>query len=176
MTDLQDGWLRLDDHVSGGVVVRGPGEGEIPTPPDGDMINVLVDGSHTRGLVSFMEYRVAPNGEGPPAHWHPGHDELFYVVQGELGMLGDRTRKVYQPRDFVFIPRGVMHTFWNPTDAETIFVSAWSPSGAEQAFVKAHELLQRFQVSDFEGIPREVLEEELIPLVGTNPAPADWGK
>lgn len=173
MSDKQDGWGTVG-IVSEGVVVRSPGEGVIPTPPEGDSINVLVDGSHTRGMVSFMEYTIGGGGEGPPAHWHPGHDELFYVVQGELGMLGDKTRKVYGPREFVFIPRGVMHTFWNPTLEETIFVSAWSPSGAEQAFVKAHELLQRFGVSDFAGIPEDVLNEELLPLIGTNPAPADW--
>jgi mannose-6-phosphate isomerase-like protein (cupin superfamily) len=174
MSDERDGWKRLDAITSEGVVYVPAGQGAIPTPPAGDEINILVDGEHTRGLVSFLEYRIAAAGEGPPAHWHPGHDELFYVVQGELGMLGDTTRRVYQPREFVFIPRGVMHTFWNPTDEETIFVSAWSPSGAEQAFVKAHELLQRYRVSDFAGIPMDVLEEELIPLIGTIPAPADW--
>lgn len=176
VSDTQEGWKSLDEITAEGIVVRAPGEGAIPTPPEGDSINILVDGSDTRGLVSFMEYRIGPKGEGPPAHWHPGHDELFYVVNGELGMLGDKTKKVYGPRDFVFIPRGVMHTFWNPTLEETIFVSAWSPSGAEQAFVKSHELLQRFGVSDFTGIPADVIEEELLPLIGTLPAPENWPK
>ncbi|MEU9888899.1 cupin domain-containing protein [Sphaerisporangium sp. NPDC051011] len=176
MSDKQDGWGHVDGILSDGVIVRTPGEGAIPTPPEGDFINVLVDGSHTRGLASFLEYRIAPNGEGPPAHWHPGHDELFYVVQGELGLLGDTKRKVYGPRDFVFIPRGVVHTFWNPTGEETIFVSGWSPAGAEQAFIKAHELLLRYGVSDFQGIPGDVIAAELLPLIGTNPAPADWPK
>jgi mannose-6-phosphate isomerase-like protein (cupin superfamily) len=141
MSDPLDGWKTLNEPHSEGLRIIRPGEIEIEEPSK-DHLSILVDGDHTRGLASFIEYRIVPNGEGPPSHWHPGHDELFYIVSGELGMLADTKREVFGPRSFVFVPRGVNHTFWNPTDEETIFVSAWTPPGAEQNFLRYHNWMR----------------------------------
>lgn len=126
-----------------GVVYRAAGDGAIPSIGfDGDTVNILVDGSHTRGLGAFLEYVIAPRGKGPGLHWHRGYDELFYIVRGRLGVTAAGSTQELSERDFVFVPRGVVHTFWNPTDEECIFVSGWAPPGSEQFFAKSYEAVQ----------------------------------
>ncbi|WP_432825558.1 cupin domain-containing protein [Dactylosporangium sp. CA-092794] len=133
----------MSEPTDKGIVILAPGEIEMPEPSSADFLSILADGSHTRGLASFIEYRIAPRGEGPPTHWHPGHDELFYVVKGELGMRAGDQRDVFGPRSYLFVPRGAIHTFWNPTDEETLFVSGWTPPGAEQTFIRYHNYLKQ---------------------------------
>src|SRR5262245_36865408 len=98
MGDELDGWKTVDKPDNRGIVVSAPGDIEIPSLgfPE-DFLSVLADASNTRGLASFLEYRIAPHGKGPPAHWHTSHDELFYVVTGQLGMLAGETRDLFGP-------------------------------------------------------------------------------
>ncbi|MGD9998050.1 MAG: cupin domain-containing protein [Ilumatobacteraceae bacterium] len=155
MGDERNGWGSLDAPTTDGVYARRPDEHAIPTPSD-DVVHVLADGSNTRGLASFLEYRLSPRASGPPVHWHAKTDELFYVVSGQLAMRSGDNDQVLGPRDFAFVPRGAPHTFSNPTDDETVFVSAWTPAGAEQAWLIAHHLIGEFGL---EGIPPERLAE-----------------
>jgi mannose-6-phosphate isomerase-like protein (cupin superfamily) len=149
MTSTDDvarpGWERVSETHEQGVVFKSAGEGEFPSPgaPE-DTINILVDGSHTRGLLAFLEYEIGPKGTGPGLHWHRGYDENFYVVSGSLGTKAAGVERILKPRDFVFVPRGVIHTFFNPSETEACrFVSCWTPPGAEQIFPLAHEALAR---------------------------------
>lgn len=138
-----DPWEFVSEPHTEGVVYRAPGEGEIPSIGfEGDRINILVDGTHTRGLGAFLEYTVAPQGKGPGLHWHRGYDELFYVVRGTLGVIAAGESREMGEREFVFVPRGVVHNFWNPTDEECIFVSGWAPPGSEQFFAQSYAAVQ----------------------------------
>ncbi|MFD9550611.1 cupin domain-containing protein [Nocardia salmonicida] len=138
-----DGWESVDKPHRNGVVYRPAGEGKIPAAGmEGDFVNVLVDGTHTRGMGSFLEYTIAPHGKGPGLHWHRAYDELFYVVVGTLKVIAAGVERTLQPRDFVFVPRGVIHSFWNVSDEECVFVSGWTPPGAEQIFIQANELIE----------------------------------
>ena len=169
MADAQDGWGLVDVPTSDGVYARRPDENAIPTPSN-DQVNVLADGSNTRGLGSFLEYRLSPRASGPPVHWHAQTDELFYVVTGQLGMRSGGVDEVLGPRSFAFVPRGAPHTFWNPADEECVFVSGWTPAGAEQAWLLAHHLIGEYGI---EGIPADRLRElmELADTIVVEPAP-----
>ncbi len=158
-----DPWGSVDAAISSGTVAIAPGENAITTPSN-DLVNVLADGSHTRGLASFLEYRLAARSPGPPTHWHPAYDELFYIVSGRMGMRTPDSEGEYGPRSFVFVPRGMPHTFWNPTDDECVFVSAWTPAGAEQAWLMAHHLMNEFGVvdGDYSGVPGDRIAELLV--------------
>jgi mannose-6-phosphate isomerase-like protein (cupin superfamily) len=57
-----------------------------------------------------------------PLHVHHEDDEAWYVLAGELTVRAG-------PRDFhlgvggaVLVPRGVPHTYWNPTAAATTYL------------------------------------------------------
>lgn len=157
MGDTRDGWGSLDAPDDEGVYARRPDEKAIPTPSN-DWVHILTDGSNTRGLCAFLEYRLSARSSGPPVHWHPAYDELFYVVSGQLGMRSGGVDEVLGPRGFAFVPRGAPHTFWNPTDDECIFVSAWTPAGAEQAWLLARHLMGEF------GAPERIPPDRLAQL------------
>jgi len=66
------------------------------------------------GHAAVLMQTVLPNG-GPPAHYHEGVDELFYLVDGELEVwVGDR-HVVLRPGMSATLPRGVVHRFDNTT-------------------------------------------------------------
>lgn len=139
--DGQDhGWERVLEPSTVGSFVTRAGVGAVSPGAPGEVINVLVDGSHTRGLATFLEARIAAGQSGPPTHWHRGHDEFFYLVSGELAVTAAGDEHVLRARDFLFVPRGVSHSFGNPSDQECIFVSGWNPPGAERLFHRLQEL------------------------------------
>ena len=121
----------------------------------GDIVTLKSTQLETEGRVAFLEYESAPGFAGPPPHTHDGHEELFYVVSGELNMLVGDDILVCKPGDFAFAPRNVRHTFWNEGGNVCKFVAAFSPAGFEGIFEPAHEsVLAGVEMSDAE-------EEEL---------------
>lgn len=123
-------------HEDGVVVHRGdeqalPALG-MPGGDNRDTVRLLLDGTNTRGAAAIVEYTIAPRGDGPGLHWHRTFDEYFYIVSGNLCMQAAGRSAVYGPRDFVFVPRGVIHDFWNESAlSPCIFVSGWTPAGSE---------------------------------------------
>ncbi|QWA23391.1 cupin domain-containing protein [Streptomyces sp. JCM17656] len=60
-------------------------------PTDGELIDVAgvahffrLTGEHTGGHFAFEEFSLAPGTIGARPHVHEGHDEYFYVLEGEL--------------------------------------------------------------------------------------------
>jgi quercetin dioxygenase-like cupin family protein len=90
----------------------------------------------TGGRLGLVHATVPP-GEGPPPHVHVEHDELFYVLAGELEFLdGQRTFRG-GPGDAVFLPRGHRHRFRNVGDTDAVMLFVYTPSGVEEGFIDA---------------------------------------
>ena len=71
---------------------------------------VRPNGENADGPIAFVEVWV-PAGSGPPMHVHPGTEEAYQVLSGELDVLdGERTFRV-RPGDFVLVPPGVPHAY-----------------------------------------------------------------
>ena len=160
----QRGWERVLEPTKDGTFITRRGAGAMPAGAPDEEVNILVDGSHTRGLASFLEYRIGAQRPGPPNHWHRGHDELFYVTSGALVVSTNGQENTLEERDFLFVPRGVTHSFRNPSDEECIFVSGWNPPGAESIFHKFQELTPE-ELSSPEVLGR------LLEDVDTHPVP-----
>ncbi|MDO3104577.1 cupin domain-containing protein [Mycobacteroides abscessus] len=112
----------------------------MPEMVNQDTVRLLLDGGNTRGLAAVVEYTIAPRGEGPGLHWHRTFDEYFYVVSGQLSVQAAGHSRLFGPRDFVFVPRGIVHDFWNDSaSAACVFLSGWTPAGSEGVW-KADEL------------------------------------
>jgi quercetin dioxygenase-like cupin family protein len=63
-----------------------------------------------------------PKSAGTPLHINTLEDENYYVVNGTLTFqVGEQTIEA-PTGSFVRIPRGVVHTHWNATDAP---VNSW---------------------------------------------------
>lgn len=68
---------------------------------------------HPDGEKLLAENFVAPN-IGPAMHTHWLQDEVFTVVNGNLGYeIKGEGKKFAGPGDTVFFKRGVPHRFWN---------------------------------------------------------------
>lgn len=112
---------------------RGDGH-NITASAGGDLASIKASGAENEGRISFLEYQPAIGEQGPMPHTHAHHEELFYVVSGELHMLLGEESVLARPGDFAYVPRNVAHTFWNEGPETCTFVAAFSPAGFERIF------------------------------------------
>jgi mannose-6-phosphate isomerase-like protein (cupin superfamily) len=101
----------------------------------GQEVRVLLSASDTGGTHSLFELQCPP-GDGPPPHIHSNEDETFIVLEGEVEFLigapeGLRVHRV-GPGGCAFGPRGVAHTFRNPTDRPARVLVLATPGGFER--------------------------------------------
>ena len=114
--------------------------GAVLVPPDGGKLfwvhgllaDIKATDAETRGTYSLVEITLAPAPvPGPPLHIHKSEDEAFYVLDGTVNVqIGDDT-VVGEPGAFIFMPRGTVHRFWNPSSTPTRFLTIFSPPGFE---------------------------------------------
>lgn len=90
----------------------------------------------TNGAMSFCEFTLGPWDTGPVLHVHTSVDEALYVVSGTLlTQLGEH-RSEADAGAFVWMPRGVGHTFSNagPDPVHVLVVAV--PGGLEEMFAE----------------------------------------
>lgn len=118
----------------------------ISAPSDGERINfigetvrMLVDSHASDGsMVQFEAF--SPPGGGPPLHTHANDDESFFILEGNVKFSIDGKESVQGPGNFVFAPRGSLHTFCNLGPGRSRMLITCSPSGIETAFREAAKL------------------------------------
>src|SRR5713226_9753270 len=122
-------------------VILKAGEGRtIPLGP----IQMVVqeDGTHTRGTLGVAEFAVPPHAPTPPPHIHHAHEEVFYVLEGELEFLADAETVRASAGTFVMVPIGALHTFSNPTDKPARFLNTFTPPLYIRYFEEVSKLIQ----------------------------------
>lgn len=124
-------------------VFKRPDEGESVGNPLGGALAFKVRGEHSDGRMTAFETFVAP-GEGPPLHTHAHEEETLYVLEGDVRFKLGNDLQRGGPGAFVFIPRGVRHTFQNVGDGRARVLIHFSPAGMEHFF-------ERFEASDKRG-------------------------
>ena len=72
---------------------------------------VLATDSQTDQAFSLLRTQGEPPGFGPPMHVHHDAAEAFYVLEGDYEMLLEDRRELCPPGTFVFVPKGLAHTF-----------------------------------------------------------------
>ena len=72
---------------------------------------VLADADQTAGDLTVLQTQGEPPGFGPPLHRHRDAAEAFFVLEGEYQMFLDGEQYLCPPGSFVYVPRGVPHTF-----------------------------------------------------------------
>ena len=78
----------------------------------GDTYTFKATGDSTGGALALLEASIPP-GSGPPPHVHADEDEAFYVLSGALQVAAGEQILEARAGDFVFVPRGTLHSFKN---------------------------------------------------------------
>lgn len=95
----------------------------------------------TGGGLSIVEHPLAPRGLGAPLHTHTREDEYSYVLEGRIGVQLGEDVLTLGVGDLVLKPRGVPHTFWNPTDEPACLLEIITPGGFEGYFRRVAEIV-----------------------------------
>src|ERR1700712_4747787 len=72
---------------------------------------VLASSEQTLGDFTVLQTQNEPPGFGPPLHRHRDAAEAFFVLEGEYLMFLDHEQHRCPPGAFVYVPRGLPHTF-----------------------------------------------------------------
>lgn len=87
--------------------------------------------TQTAGTVSVYEGGLPARTAGPPLHVHSETDEALYILEGEVTIrLGPETLRA-DAGSFVWMPRGVPHTFANLAGAPVRMLGIAVPGGIE---------------------------------------------
>jgi quercetin dioxygenase-like cupin family protein len=150
-----------------GVVAR-PGEGERVASPIGGDVTFVVRGDQTNGALAALDVTVPP-GEGPPLHVHTREDETIYVLEGDLRFKLDGMLSTTPPGSFVFVQRGVAHSFQNVGDEPGRLLITFAPAGMEGFFDRLSGLAA-FDLDAFREAGAEVgMEVVGPPLAESDP-------
>jgi mannose-6-phosphate isomerase-like protein (cupin superfamily) len=113
--------------VEGGGVVHLPGEGR-GIDMGGFQVLVHADADTTNGAFSLVETSEREAGLGPPLHVHDDCAESFIVIHGRYRMHLAGTDFECPTGSFVFVPRGMTHTF-QALDAGSRKLNLYTPAG-----------------------------------------------
>jgi len=130
-------------------IVLGTGAGKmLPVGPH----QVRLVYREAEGPYSLIEWIAPPAVPGPPLHVHRATEEAFYVLDGTFGFqVGDGL--IEGPAGaFVFVPRGLAHTYWNQGSTPARLLIVISPPGFESYFEELSEGLAAAGDSQEEAI------------------------
>lgn len=96
-----------------------PGEGEL-------VGNNVVKAA--RPELSLIEFEVKPGG-GVAPHFHKGHSDSFYVLEGELEFHVGHEIVHGSSGTYVLAPPGVIHFFTNVSDKPAKALNLHTPGG-----------------------------------------------
>jgi uncharacterized RmlC-like cupin family protein len=85
-----------------------------------------------------MHMLVMPAGASAVAHYHEAHETAIYVLEGTVefrhGPELEYCDRV-QAGDYVYIPAGVPHQPYNPTDARSVAIIARTDPNEQESVV-----------------------------------------
>lgn len=134
-----------------GAIVLAPGEGRRVTLGPADVV-FKVTKEDTSGNFAFCEYTAAAGFAGPLPHIHWDHEEVFYVLEGNIDIkIGEHTVEA-GAGTFAMVPRGSAHTFSNPGDSPAKLLGMFSPAGYEGYFEELRTMLESDPAASREAV------------------------
>lgn len=125
-----EGTLSNEPPVRAPVV--GPAEGS-SVDLGGMGVVFKIWGEATDGALAIVEHPMDARRLVPP-HVHEAEDELSYVLEGTFGVRVGEFEAEAGPGSYIYKPKGIPHTFWNPTDAPARMIELIFPAGFERFF------------------------------------------
>ncbi len=91
----------------------------------------------TGGAFDLCE-TTAPPDSGPPPHRHSRDDEMFFILEGQFGLVFGDQSLTAKAGEAVYLPKNIVHTYKNIGSKPGRFLVWAMPSGFAE-FVKAME-------------------------------------
>ncbi len=104
----------------------------------GERMTFLITGKETGGAFFLADVSVAPGG-GTPPHIHHREDESFHILEGSLTVQVGGDTITASAGDFVYLPRGIAHSFKNTGDGYAKALVLTTPAGLENYFAEVFE-------------------------------------
>ena len=112
-------------------------DGQLRAPDEGEVIEargnrIVIKSASASQLV--CDYTAPPRFPGPPLHLHPGFDESFLVLGGELKVTVREQVIELVSGASAYVSGSAPHTFANPSSEPVRFILVCSPGGWEHFF------------------------------------------
>jgi len=115
--------------------VLGPGDGKrIQFATSGFDLVFKAWGKRRSGDHDVAEFLLPPGFRGPGPHVHRKHEELFYVLQGEVEFLVGEQSVLLRPGSLALVAPGNVHDFRNSGSAKARLLFISSPAGLDSYF------------------------------------------
>jgi len=137
---------------------------------DAGTVTLKAVAADSGGTLSAYEFVTPPATAGPPLHLHRTWDEAFYVLEGEMTFLIDGHTHRAPAGSFVFVPRGILHTFWNAGDAPAKQLVVFTPAGIEAYFEEVTRVLADGGDEALEAAAALMAKHDMIVPPATGPA------
>src|SRR5215213_6014348 len=151
-------------------VVCAPGAGHRIPLGDAGTVTLKAVAADSGRTLSAYEFVTPPATAGPPLHLHRTWDEAFYVLEGEMTFLIDERTHAAAAGSFVFIPRGIVHTFWNASEAPATQLVVFTPAGIEAYFEEVTRVLADGGDEALEAAAALMAKHDMIVPPATGPA------
>lgn len=127
---------------------------------------VLADGEATGGQLVLGEARLPAHTSGPNLHVHTREDESAYIIEGVLTVVVGEERFEATSGEFIWLPRGVPHTFANRSSDPVRVIGAIVPGGLEGMFMEQAEYFASLTGPPDEAILAEIGARYGLSVVG----------
>jgi len=127
-----------------------------------ETLNVLGTPMHVKStgdVAMFLADHPVPPGYFVPPHRHEGDDELLFVIDGELTLIGEAGETRLGPGESATFVRGTLHGLRNDTGRTVRFVVAATPG------FQAAEMFRHFDRAGRET-GRPLRPEEIVAIAG----------
>lgn len=148
-----------------GHVIGPDGIERFASPAAGEAVILRASGAETDGQFDLMEFRTPPGPGITPLHIHHDHDEVYFVIEGELTIqIGEGVQRVTAGACGI-IPRGTPHTYQNTGADLTRFLGMYLPGGQWGMLREVSEAGPVTSEADIERV-QPILEEYNTEMVG----------
>ena len=148
-------------------IVRDSGEGEQRWFFGGGVHTWKVLAEETNGELSVFE-DMLERGKTTPLHSHPEHDEIVYVIEGEILVHANGEPRAVGAGGLVVTPRGIPHAFVVTSERARLLVIA-TPGSKAESFYRSASTAGTSGAVDFAKIGASAKETGATAVLGPPP-------
>jgi quercetin dioxygenase-like cupin family protein len=123
----------------------------------------------TANSVDMFRMTVQPNARVPVPHYHESWDETVYGLTGTLTFSVDGRQVALAPGESLFIKRGVVHGFSNPTHDPASCLSVLTPGVLGKGYFREIAELAASGAPDPARMKAVMLKHGLVPVPPATP-------